>query len=87
MTDISLQVREILAESIPGCPMPPEQMSSDLDLFEDLGADSLDLIEACIALEEKFRVEISDMTTEGLATVGDVIDFIIDNAPPEEEAD
>lgn len=87
MSDISLQVREILAESIPGCPMPPEQMSSELNLFDDLGADSLDLIEACIALEEMFEIEISDMTTEGLDTVGDVIDFVLDHAPREEEAD
>ena len=44
--------------------------------IEDLNADSLDLTEMIMTLEEKFNVEISDPEAEKLKTVGDVITFI-----------
>ena len=45
-------------------------------LVEDLGADSLDLTEFLMALEEKFDLEIPEDKAEGLKTVGDVIGFV-----------
>ncbi len=43
---------------------------------EDLGADSLDLVELMMALEEKFGIEIPDEDTRELVTVQDVIDYL-----------
>jgi len=44
--------------------------------FEDLGADSLDLVELTMALEAEFKIEISDEEAAKLLTVGDVFEYI-----------
>jgi acyl carrier protein len=44
--------------------------------FEDLDADSLDIVELVMALEEEFNLEISDEEVEGIKTVGDVVRYI-----------
>jgi acyl carrier protein len=46
---------------------------------EDLGADSLDVVELVMALEEKFDIEIPDEEAEGIKTVQDAINFIENN--------
>ena len=43
---------------------------------DDLGADSLDVVELVMELEDEFEIEISDEDAEKIATVGDVIDYI-----------
>ena len=48
----------------------------DSDLFTDLGMDELDIVEFVAALEEEFKVEISDWTIDDFKTVGDVMDFL-----------
>lgn len=60
-------------------------MSVDLDevvdnasLADDLGADSLDLVELIMSMEEEFDVEIPDDDAERIATVSDVINYIHD---------
>ena len=70
-TGISLNLKEkidnIIEEQL-GLPV-----SSSSDLFvEDLGADSLDLVELVMAFEEEFGVDIPDETAESIRTVGDV---------------
>lgn len=52
------------------------EVTADKAFFEDLDADSLDLTELVMTLEEKFEIEINDETAEKLKTVGDVIRFI-----------
>lgn len=44
--------------------------------FEDIDADSLDIVELVMALEEEFDLEISDQEIENIKSVGDVIDYI-----------
>ncbi len=44
--------------------------------FEDIDADSLDIVELVMALEEEFDLEISDQEIENIKSVGDVIEFI-----------
>jgi acyl carrier protein len=44
--------------------------------FEDIDADSLDIVELVMALEEEFDLEISDQEIENIKTVGDVISYI-----------
>lgn len=60
-----------------------EQLSIDADavkmeskIIEDLGADSLDVIELIMALEEKFEVEIPDSDAEKLIKIEDVVNYI-----------
>ncbi|EKN4108985.1 acyl carrier protein [Campylobacter jejuni] len=60
-----------------------EQLSIDADavkmeskIIEDLGADSLDVVELIMALEEKFEVEIPDSDAEKLIKIEDVINYI-----------
>jgi acyl carrier protein len=52
------------------------EVSEEKSFIEDLNADSLDLTEMIMTLEEKFNVEIADEQAEKLKTVGDVISFI-----------
>ncbi len=52
------------------------EVTAEKAFFEDLDADSLDLTELVMTLEEKFEIEINDETAEKLKTVGDVIRFI-----------
>jgi len=44
--------------------------------FEDIDADSLDIVELVMALEEEFNMEISDQEIENIKTVGDVVKYI-----------
>ncbi|MDY5098144.1 acyl carrier protein [Clostridium sp.] len=44
--------------------------------LEDLGADSLDVVEVIMALEDEFDIEISDEIAENISTVGDLVDYI-----------
>ena len=47
--------------------------------IDDLGADSLDIVELVMAIEEEFDIEIPDSDAEKVVTVGDVVDYIKDN--------
>lgn len=57
----------------------PEQVTPEAKFIEDLGADSLDVVELVMALEEEFGNEIPDEEAEKLTTVGDVIKYIEDS--------
>lgn len=48
----------------------------EASLVDDLNADSLDLVELVMALEEEFGLEIEDEKAEGIRTVGDAVDYI-----------
>ena len=54
----------------------PEEVIGDCSFTDDLGADSLGLVELVMALEEEFSCEISDEEAEQMATVQQVIDYI-----------
>jgi len=51
----------------------------DASFIDDLGADSLDIVELVMALEEEFDIEIPDGDAEKVVTVGDVVDYIKEN--------
>ncbi|MGO4961507.1 acyl carrier protein [Jeotgalibaca porci] len=53
-----------------------EKISRDLTFQEDLGADSLDVVELIMELEDVFSIQISDEDAEKIITVGDAVDYI-----------
>jgi acyl carrier protein len=53
-----------------------EQVKTDASFTEDLGADSLDLVELIMALEEEFGVDIPDEDAEKIITVGDALNYL-----------
>jgi acyl carrier protein len=53
-----------------------DDITMDSGFVDDLGADSLDLVELIMALEEEFDMEIPDEDAEKITTVGDVVDYI-----------
>lgn len=67
------KVKEIVVEQLG---VNPEDLSMQSSLIDDLGADSLDIVELIMALEEEFNLEISDEDAEKISTMGDVVDYI-----------
>lgn len=55
-----------------------DKVTLESEIIKDLGADSLDLVEMLLSLEENFGVTVSDEQTEAIKTVKDIVD-IIDN--------
>lgn len=53
-----------------------EKVVANASFVDDLGADSLDLVELIMAMEEGFDIEIPDEDAEGIATVQDAIDYV-----------
>ncbi|BBK69823.1 acyl carrier protein [Helicobacter pylori] len=56
------------------------QVTPEAEFVKDLGADSLDVVELIMALEEKFGIEIPDEQAEKIVNVGDVVKYIEGNA-------
>ncbi|GAA8509505.1 acyl carrier protein [Helicobacter pylori] len=55
------------------------QVTPEAEFVKDLGADSLDVVELIMALEEKFGIEIPDEQAEKIVNMGDVVKYIEDN--------
>lgn len=66
-------VKEVVVEQLN---VSPDEVKEESKFVEDLGADSLDVVELVMALEEKFDIEIPDDQAEAIATVADAIKFI-----------
>jgi acyl carrier protein len=71
--DIEEKVNAIVAEKLG---VDKAEVTPDAVFIDDLGADSLDLVELIMAMEEEFGFEIADDEAEKLRTVGDVTKFI-----------
>jgi acyl carrier protein len=67
------EVKEVVVEQLN---VSPDEVKLESDFVEDLGADSLDVVELVMALEEKFEIEIPDSAAEQIKTVKDVVDYI-----------
>ena len=70
---IAEKVKDIIVEQLG---VNPEQVTPQASFIEDLGADSLDIVELVMAFEEEFSVEVPDEDAKKLQTVGDVIKYI-----------
>jgi acyl carrier protein len=71
--NIETKVREKIAEQLG---VAADEVKSESSFIEDLGADSLDIVELVMALEEEFNIEISDEDAEKIRTVKDVVGYI-----------
>ena len=67
------KLQEIIAEVLN---VDPEEITMDTTFVDDLGADSLDLFELVMALEDEYNVEIPAEELTDLNTVGDVIEYL-----------
>ena len=73
--DIFEQVKKILCDQLG---LEEEQVNEDSEVIDDLGADSLDIVDLVMTLEEEFDTEIPDEDIENLKTVGDIVKYIED---------
>jgi len=75
MSSVFDKVKGIIAEQLS---VEEEEISMESTFVEDLGADSLDIVELVMAFEEEFDMEIPDEDAEKIKTVGDAVKFIED---------
>jgi len=72
-TNIEAKVKSIIADQLG---VGEDEIKAESSFIEDLGADSLDIVELVMAMEEEFEVEIPDEEAENIKTVGDAINYI-----------
>jgi acyl carrier protein len=70
---IDARVRSIIADQLG---ITEEEIKPESKFIEDLGADSLDIVELIMAMEEEFQTEIPDEEAEKIRCVGDAIEYV-----------
>jgi len=71
--DIEAKVKELIVSQLG---VDADKVTLEASFVDDLGADSLDVVELVMALEEEFGVEIPDESAEKIGTVKDAVDFL-----------
>ena len=74
--EIFEKVKEIMAEQLD---INPEEITEDTSFINDLEADSLDIVELIMALEDEFGIEIPDEEAENFKSISDICTFIEEN--------
>ena len=67
------KIKQIIAEQLG---LNEDEIVDSASLLDDLGADSLDIVELVMAMEEEFEMEIPDEDAEKIVTVKDVLDYV-----------
>lgn len=75
MSEIEQKVKNIVAKQL----NIQDEIKLENSFVDDLGADSLDVVELVMAFEEEFGVDIPDDKAEGIKTVADAVKYIQDN--------
>jgi len=73
MASVAERVKDIIVKQLG---VKPDEVTDDASFTDDLGADSLDLVEVVMALEEEFGAQIPDKEAEKIKTVGDAVKYI-----------
>ncbi|KJY57956.1 Acyl carrier protein [Lactobacillus kimbladii] len=74
--EIFTKIRDILADNFE---VDKEKITDETDFKSDLDADSIDLVEFILQLEDEFGAEISDEDAEKIKTVGDAVNYVADH--------
>ncbi len=74
-TELEARVAGIIVDQLGAT---PEEIVPEASFIDDLGADSLDIVELVMAMEEVFDLEISDEDAEKIQTFGDVVSYLKD---------
>jgi acyl carrier protein len=74
--DILAKLKPVIAEQLG---VDEADVKEDASFTEDLNADSLDLVELIMSLEEQFKLQISDEDAEKITTVGEAVDYIYEH--------
>ena len=77
MPDLSTEIKGIIARQLE---IKNEKVTGNARLIDDLGADSLDIIELLSILEEKFNVQLTDESDNKTTTVEDIVSYIEERA-------
>ena len=77
MSDISSRVKKIIVDKLG---VDEAEVTNEASFTNDLGADSLDTVELIMEFEKEFNIAIPDDQAENIATVGDAVKYIQDNA-------
>ena len=72
-SEIEPKIKSIIADQLG---VGEDEIKPESSFIEDLGADSLDIVELVMAMEEEFAVEIPDEEAENIKTVGDAINYV-----------
>lgn len=70
------KIKKILAEQLDA---DEDDMTMETKIAEELGADSLDVVELLMSIEDEFEVEIPDEEIDRIKTIGDVVEYIQNN--------
>ena len=76
MEEIFNEVKEIIVDQLG---VETDKVTMEASFIDDLGADSLDIVELIMALEEKYDTEIADEVAEKMVSVKDVVEYINNN--------
>ncbi|SDL89838.1 acyl carrier protein [Halarsenatibacter silvermanii] len=76
MADIFEKVSDLIAEELA---VGEDEITAEASFIDDLGADSLDVVELVMAIEEEFDLEIPDEDAEKIETVQDAVDYLENN--------
>jgi acyl carrier protein len=74
--EIYAKVKEVIVDQLSA---DEDDVSPEASFIDDLGADSLDIVELVMALEDSFGVSIPDEEAESIKTVGDAVEYIVAN--------
>lgn len=70
------KVKSIVADQLD---VEEEKVTAEASITEDLGADSLDVVDLVMSIEEEFDIEIPDEAVENIKTIGDIVSYIESN--------
>ena len=70
------KIKKILADTLD---VSEDELSADTNIATDLGADSLDVVEILMSIEDEFDIEIPDSEIENIRTIGELVDYIETN--------
>jgi acyl carrier protein len=71
--EILARIQEMIAETLE---IDGSTVTENTSIIDDLGADSISIMEFTLALEDEFNIEISDEDAENIRTIGDVVEYV-----------